>query len=260
VTFIRFAGPHNMAQDEELLNRAEQGVAGWRVYGWDGPWVSLGRFQIPQEALVDPEAVPWVMRPTGGLAVLHGHDVTVGLAAPLAQLTGWADSEIEAQPDFGRSLKTVYRLAISPILQALRACGVPVVLGEEFWKAPRLFDEVKRERGLGGEGSGGNGDLHSATPSSLRRERGASSDCFAAVSPNDVVDALTGLKVCGCALRVTRKAVLVQASIPAAEPLIDPSRIFASPAVIVHNAWDHLAFPTAFEAAVSAAFLARATA
>jgi hypothetical protein len=40
----------------------------------------------------------------------------------------------------------------------------------------------------------------------------------------------TGLKVCGCALRMTQGAVLVQASIPVGEPLVETSAVFALPA------------------------------
>src|SRR5579862_8679410 len=79
-------GMTNMVKDTELLTGAEAGAAGCRVYGWDGPWVSLGRFQSPKRDLLSPENTHWVTRPTGGKAVLHGHDVTVGLAVPLDTL------------------------------------------------------------------------------------------------------------------------------------------------------------------------------
>src|SRR4051812_23191761 len=110
-----------MERDIRLLDSAENGVAGCRIYTWDGPWVSLGRFQSPDRDLVDPERSNWVMRPTGGKAVLHGHDVTVGLAVPLRLL------DLTGQ----RSLKAVYRLVIGPLVEGLRACGIPARLAEE---------------------------------------------------------------------------------------------------------------------------------
>jgi hypothetical protein len=78
------------------------------------------------------------------------------------------------------------------MIAALRACGLPAALGEDtkfLGKGPRV------------------------------------ADCFAHVSANDIVDERTGAKVCGCALKVTQNAALVQASIPAHKPLIDPGAV-----------------------------------
>jgi lipoate-protein ligase A len=221
----RFDGRDNMAKDAELLHFAEGGEPGWRVYGWDGPWVSLGCFQIPLRDLLDPDSIRWVMRPTGGKAVLHGHDVTVGLALPLAAL-----AKISGEPEerLARSLKAVYRMAIAPIVSALRHCGLPAVLGEDLRGSSRSPSP-----------------LH---PPALRDKGGARvADCFAVTSPNDVVHERTGMKVCGCALRLTERAVLVQASIPAGQPLIDPYRVFANPNIIPLSQWDGNRFLGTFE-------------
>ena len=59
-----------------------------------------------------------------------------------------------------------------------------------------------------------------------------SADCFATVSPNDIVHPATGQKVCGCAMRLTDRAVLVQASIPAGPPMVDPALIYLNPAPV----------------------------
>src|SRR5947209_12744701 len=98
-------GPTNMARDCDLLANAEKGQPGCRVYDWDGPWISLGFNQNPQEDLLNPDLVPWVMRPTGGKAVLHGNDVTVGLALPLSAPS--------------RSIKSAYRAIAQPLIHAL---------------------------------------------------------------------------------------------------------------------------------------------
>ncbi len=198
-------GPTNMGRDAELLALAERGEGGCRVYSWDGPWISLGMMQVPQRDLLPTNPVPWVMRPTGGKAVLHGHDVTVGLALPLALLA----REGETVERLSRSVKTVYRGIIKPLVAALRECGMPAKLAEET-----RFVNVK----------------------------GKTSDCFAHVSPNDVVHELTGQKVCGCALRLTSSAVLVQASIPNGPPLVDPRLIYANPAPMAAFRWN----PTGF--------------
>ena len=194
-----------MARDCELLDRAERGEAGCRVYSWDGPWVSLGRYQAAERDLIDPGRTNWVLRPTGGKAVLHGHDVTVGLAVPLGGL---------GLPS--RSLKLVYRAVVNPIVAAMRLCGVPARLAEDT--------------------------IHSG--------RGArTADCFAFSSPNDVVDEETGLKVCGCALRLTDTAVLVQASLPNGTPLVAPELVIRN-AALTYRAWDASGFAAALEGSV----------
>jgi lipoate-protein ligase A len=190
-------GYTNMALDVGLLEHAERGRSGWRVYGWDGPWVSLGKQQAASFALLDPDLVPWVVRPTGGLAVLHGHDVTVGLALPL--------SLISPSEDLSRSVRRVYRFLAAPLVSALQECGLDVCLGEDS--------------GFVGRGV-------------------KSADCFAKVSPNDIVYRASGVKACGCALRLTSSAVLLQASIPNGHPLVDPSLVFADPHIPKGEKWD----------------------
>ena len=108
-------GHTNMRVDLELFQAAENGDFHLRFYSWDGPWVTLGRFQNPERDLLDPELVPWVMRPTGGKAVLHGHDLTVTLACPHA----------------GLSVREVYRSMIKPLVEGMRLAGQPAALGEE---------------------------------------------------------------------------------------------------------------------------------
>ncbi len=145
------------------------------------------------------------MRPTGGKAVLHGHDVTVGLAAPIALLGA------------ERRLKPVYRAVVEPIAAALRVCGVRARLAEDTRYA----------------GSG------------VR-----SADCFAFSSANDVIDEDTGQKVCGCALKLTEKAVLLQASIPNGAPLVDPARVIRN-AALIPRTWDSSKFAEALEESLS---------
>ncbi len=203
----RFDGFENMRRDGELLAEAELGRVGCRVYGWDGVWVSLGRFQSPEEDLVHPESTRWVMRPTGGKAVLHGHDVTVGLALPLDLLPNAK----------GPGRRGIYCSATQPIIAALNLCGVRVALAE---RTP--FSQTGRQ----------------------------TSDCFAFSSPNDIVDLVTGRKVCGCALRLTRLAVLVQASIPNGKPLVDPRDVIVDAEPPASHAWDASHFTSALEEAL----------
>ncbi len=179
-----------MARDRELLALAEQKGSFARVYTWDGPWVSLGRFQTPERALRDHSAINWTMRPTGGKAVLHGHDITVTIAANL--------HDLGIPKDANRRVSTVYRAIVEPLVTALNEAGLPAILAERTTHV---------------------------------KNAGHTADCFAHVSPNDVVDPNTGEKVCGCALRVTEHAVLLQSSIPIGIPLVDPSLVFDNPHV-----------------------------
>lgn len=203
-------GNDNMARDRDLFDLAErEGAFGCRVYRWDGPWVSLGKFQSPERDLVAPESTAWVLRPTGGKAVLHGHDLTVGMAVPFAL------------PGIGaRDLKAGYRWVAARLVEALRACGVPAELGERT-----------RFSGSGAR----------------------TADCFTHVSPNDVVHEDTGQKVCGCALLMGTRSLLLQASIPTGAPLVDPTLVVRQ--ALRHEVipWDPTGFRRALETSLEAA-------
>ena len=196
-----------MAADSELLVQAELGEAGARVYSWDGPWVSLGRSQTPGRALRQPALVPFVSRPTGGKAVLHGHDMTVALALPL-QYLGLDSSS-------SKSVVAVYRSVVAHLIDALRLSGVDARLGED---------------------------------TNFVGHAGHTSDCFAHVARNDIVDPQSGQKVCGCALRLTSLAVLVQASVPIAPPIVDPSTVFDRAAAVTWVKLDPSVFARHLEA------------
>ena len=49
-------------------------------------------------------------------------------------------------------------------------------------------------------------------------------DCFASTSRNDIID-YQGKKVCGCALRITKLAALLQTSIPVSASEIEPASV-----------------------------------
>lgn len=198
------SGPANMAADIALIEVAEAGEVAARVYAWEGPWVSLGKFQSPDVDLIGP--IPHVIRPTGGKAVLHGHDATIGLAVPLGMLDCTS-----------RDVKKAYRSVSVPIVAALRACGLNAKLAEET-----------RFVGTGAR----------------------TADCFAFNSPNDIVDADTGKKVCGCALVLSHSTLLLQASIPCGEPLIDPRTVLRQASDYIGSEWDTTTFPDALEQAL----------
>lgn len=71
------SGFTNMAKDEILLTKifAEDGIPIFRIYGWDKPTLSLGRFQNIDDALFLDKCkidnIPIVRRITGGAVILH---------------------------------------------------------------------------------------------------------------------------------------------------------------------------------------------
>ncbi len=78
-----------MAVDRVLLRRVEAGLSGpvLRVYSWDPHCISLGYSQKPLDELelniLASRGWDWVMRPTGGRAVLHAREFTYSLIAPV---------------------------------------------------------------------------------------------------------------------------------------------------------------------------------
>lgn len=104
----------NMAVDEVLLAGTAAGAAPvLRLYRWDGPWLSLGYGQPLHDATAAAcrdVGVEVLRRVTGGRAVLHGADLTYGVAAPAAALPAGLDAS--------------YRLLSDAIRLALRELGV----------------------------------------------------------------------------------------------------------------------------------------
>jgi len=85
-------GPTNMAIDEALLLSFEPGVSSpiLRLYGWDPPALSVGRFQ-DVTATVDVTAcrcynVPVVRRVTGGGAIYHADELTYSIVCTPEQI------------------------------------------------------------------------------------------------------------------------------------------------------------------------------
>ena len=82
-----------MAQDHDLLERAERGECGpvLRFYEWEQPTISLGFHQndesLDREQLA-AAGVPWVRRPTGGAAVLHSEELTYAVILPIGVQAG----------------------------------------------------------------------------------------------------------------------------------------------------------------------------
>lgn len=78
-----------MARDSGLMDRArETGESVLSVYSWERPTLSLGRNQPASGkydlAAIERRGMDVVRRPTGGRALLHNHEVTYSVTAPIA--------------------------------------------------------------------------------------------------------------------------------------------------------------------------------
>jgi len=104
-----FDGPANMAVDDCLLDEVAAGdPPALRLYRWDPPTLSLGRFQRyddPARSAPGLAALPVVRRVTGGGAILHADELTYSLALPVdhplagrrpADLYAWMHDRIAA--------------------------------------------------------------------------------------------------------------------------------------------------------------------
>ena len=82
------SGPENMAVDCGLLDRArESGESVLRIYQWSTPTLSFGRHESVRArfsaATLEAAAVGVVRRPTGGRVLMHDHEVTYSVTAPV---------------------------------------------------------------------------------------------------------------------------------------------------------------------------------
>ena len=114
------AGAWNMALDRAVQIAYEQGVAPptVRLYEWDRPTVSLGRFQ--DVASVDTQfcaasGIAMVRRHTGGRGVLHDDEVTYSVIAGV-------------KDGIPRGTKASYSMLCGGVAQAYRLLGVDAAL------------------------------------------------------------------------------------------------------------------------------------
>ncbi|MGH7369464.1 MAG: lipoate--protein ligase family protein, partial [Candidatus Methylomirabilaceae bacterium] len=108
-------GPMNMGLDEALARLCRDEVV-LRFYEWNPPALSIGYFQRAAEidlATCRKSSISVVRRPTGGRAVLHGHDLTYSLILPLRP--PWSDYSIAES----------YRRINTSLQQGLQRLGVP---------------------------------------------------------------------------------------------------------------------------------------
>jgi lipoate-protein ligase A len=83
-------GAVNMARDVAILEAVASGdrPPTLRLYGWDPPCLSLGRHQeldAADEDFCRNHRIDIIRRPTGGRALLHHHELTYAVIAPLGR-------------------------------------------------------------------------------------------------------------------------------------------------------------------------------
>jgi len=215
-----------MAGDVALLEAFQRGEIPptLRVYQWASPALTYGVNQQLPPRLVDAcnaLGIPMLRRPTGGKAVLHGHDLTVGLVFCAADCISepppsgspckqGEPSDRGSPREAGGTLRRgagfpqsrpyprqVYQFLAPALIEAFAQVGVPAVQGDAPAPDPRSADD------------GG--------------------DCFATPAIADLVHADTGVKLMGCALLVRGACVLMQASIPLRMPKVPVERLFGHP-------------------------------
>ena len=110
------------------MHRArEQGECFLRVYTWEHPTLSLGRNQSARGkydlARADALGIDIVRRPTGGRAVLHLHEITYSVTAP-----------IDAIGDLRESYSAINRI----LVQALARMDVAAEIANPAGRTPAL--------------------------------------------------------------------------------------------------------------------------
>jgi lipoate-protein ligase A len=112
------SGPENMAIDEALLDcfKPDRSPPVLRLYGWNPPAFSCGRFQQP-DRIIDLEqcqraGIPVVKRITGGGVIFHSQELTYALVCPAAFIPG------------SRSVKSAFFHLTSFLLAFYRSLGL----------------------------------------------------------------------------------------------------------------------------------------
>ena len=122
----------NMERDLALLESLVQGEIPptLRVYQWALPAITYGvNQQLPPRVveMCQQLGIPLFRRPTGGKAVLHGHDLTVSLV--------WRPAQTRLYP------RQVYFQLAPVLIEAFQRLGVPATQGNAAAPNPRSHED-----------------------------------------------------------------------------------------------------------------------
>ena len=104
----RCSPAENMATDEAIMQGviAQNSLPAIRFYDWDPPTVSCGFNQVVEKEvdldLINEQNLGFVRRPTGGRVVLHDHEVTYAVIAPIEERL--AGNVTESYAEISRAL------------------------------------------------------------------------------------------------------------------------------------------------------------
>lgn len=120
-------GRLNMAIDRAILTACDRGEAPatLRLYGWDRPTLSIGYSQNElrdvDRAECERRNIPIVRRFTGGRALLHQHEFTYSLVAPIPH------------PGFPGNLSGAFSAVSKAVILSLEKAGVakPEMVGKD---------------------------------------------------------------------------------------------------------------------------------
>lgn len=126
-------GRLNMAIDRAILTTCDRGLAPatLRLYGWDKPTLSIGYSQNAMrdvdEEQCERKNIPIVRRFTGGRALLHQHEFTYSLVAPIPH------------PEFPGNLTGAFCAVSKAVICSLEKAGVakPEMVGKDK-RIPRM--------------------------------------------------------------------------------------------------------------------------
>ncbi len=119
-----------MATDSALLEAFLAGRVAptLRLYKWASPAITYGLNQhLPERLIREAErlGIPLFRRPTGGKAVLHGHDLTVALV--------WDSG--------ARFPRQAYEQILPLLIKAFAQVGIPAAVGNAPPASPRATDD-----------------------------------------------------------------------------------------------------------------------
>ena len=151
-------GPSNMALDEALLScfDAKRSQPVLRLYGWNPPALSIGRYQHPENVLkLDlclADGVPVVRRMTGGGIIFHAQELTYSIVCAPEHVLQAAGVKEGFRRLCGFLLGTYRRLGLDPGFAAdLNPAGER--LGERTafcFAGKEEFDVLVNGRKIGG--------------------------------------------------------------------------------------------------------------
>jgi hypothetical protein len=181
-------------------------------------------------------------RPTGGKAVLHGHDLTVALVfryvalTPSPSPTQWARRAglCSTGRERGRTCRASARRAEAPLphIPPRPRAGEGDTGGEGNTNTrpyPRQVYQFLAPALIDAFAQVGVPAVQGSAPAPDPRSADDGGDCFATPAIADLIHAETGVKLMGCALLVRGACVLMQASIPLRMPDVPVERLFGHP-------------------------------